>query len=69
MSALNANTTFQSYLLSTSTMAFVDHGSKSTPIGTIIFGVIASVMALIVIIIGILQLRKTEAHRQMDESA
>jgi hypothetical protein len=49
MSALNANTTHNSY-----------------PAGTIIFGVIASVLALMAIIIGILQLRKSKAHRQPD---
>jgi hypothetical protein len=36
--------------------------------GTIIFGVIASVLALMAIIIGILQLRKSKAHRQTEGS-
>jgi hypothetical protein len=37
--------------------------------GTIIFGVIASVLALMAIIIGILQLRKTNARPQADGEA
>jgi hypothetical protein len=42
--------------------------STSDSTGTIIFGVIASVLALMAIIIGILQLRKSKAHRQTEGS-
>ena len=69
MSSLNANTTLKSYpaLNSTAIPANTEPNSDST--GTIIFGVIASVLALMAIIIGILQLRKTIAHRQTDGDA
>lgn len=72
MFALNTNTTLtlKSYQSSnpapTSTPTDTDSNTDST--GTIIFGVLASVLALMAIFIGILQLRKTKAHRQTDGS-
>jgi hypothetical protein len=51
----------------TTTSANTEPNSDST--GTIIFGVIASVLALMAIIIGILQLRKTNARSQADGEA
>jgi hypothetical protein len=66
MSALNANTTHNSYPAMNPATAFTTTESNSDSTGTIIFGVIASVLALMAIIIGILQLRKSKAHRQPD---
>jgi hypothetical protein len=76
MSSLNTNTTLKSYdsyssmnptTNFTTTSANTEQNSDST--GTIIFGVIASVLALMAIIIGILQLRKTNARSQADGEA
>ncbi|KAM0701474.1 hypothetical protein Q7P35_011836 [Cladosporium inversicolor] len=69
MSALSTNTTLKSYpaLNTTTTSANTQSNADST--GTIIFGVLASVLALMAIIIGIVQLCKTNARTQADGEA
>jgi hypothetical protein len=76
MSSLNTNTTLKSYdsypsMNPTTNFATTSTNTEPTTdsTGTIIFGVIASVLALMAIIIGILQLRKTNARPQADGEA
>jgi hypothetical protein len=59
MPALNTTSTLQSLPTMNTTMASTLAESNSDSTGTIIFGVIASVLALMAIIIGYLQLRTT----------
>jgi hypothetical protein len=67
MSATNTNTALESYPAMNPAAASANTESNSDSTGTILFGVIASVLALMAIIIGILQLRKTKADRMTDE--
>ena len=69
MSALNTNITLKSYPSTNPPTTSTNTNSPTDSTGTIIFGVLASVLALMAIIIGILQLRKTKAHRQTDGGA
>ena len=72
MSALdttNTTNTLKSYSATNRPTTTTDTDSPTDSTGTIIFGVLASVLALMAIIIGILQLRKTKAHRQADGEA
>jgi hypothetical protein len=66
MPALNTTTTIQSFPAMDSTMASSSIDSNSDSTGTIIFGVIASVLALMAIIIGYLQLRKARPQTNAD---
>jgi cobalamin biosynthesis Mg chelatase CobN len=59
MPALNTTSTIQLFLATNSAMASTSTESTSDSTGTIIFGIIASVLALMAIVIGYLQLRKT----------
>ena len=71
MSALdttNTTNTLKSYSATNPPATSTNTDSPTDSTGTIIFGVLASVLALMAIIIGILQLRKTRAHRQTDGS-
>jgi hypothetical protein len=67
MSVLNTNVTVMAYPTLDLATASAIIASDSDSNGTVIFGVIASILALMAIIIGILQLRKTKGHRQTDE--
>jgi hypothetical protein len=67
MPTFKTNTTLKSYSALNATAISVNIERNSDSTGTIIFGVIASVLALMAIIIGILQLRKTQP--QADEGS
>lgn len=66
MSTINANTTLKLYPTMSPTTASTITESNADSTGTIIFGVIASVLALMAIIIGILQLRKSRPQANGD---
>jgi hypothetical protein len=66
MPALNTTSTLQSFPAMDSTTASALNEFNSDSTGTIIFGVIASVLALMAIIIGYLQLRKTRPQTNAD---
>lgn len=72
MSALNntnTKTTLNSYPSTNPPTASTNTDSPTDSTGTIIFGVLASVLALTAIVIGILQLRKTNARSEADGEA
>jgi hypothetical protein len=66
MPALNTTSTIQPYPATNSAMASALTETNSDSTGTIVFGVIASVLALMAIIIGYLQLRKARPQTNAD---